>query len=136
MEIKNLSSLINKLNMLQAKYSQASKGSVVVGYTAQYAIYVHENMNPVNLPGALPVHKTGANVKNLGRLTKAQAEAGGAKKRASGLGYYWGPSFYGPKFLEGPARALANDGTLTRIVTTAVKAGATVLQALLLAGQR
>jgi hypothetical protein len=93
-------------------------------------------MNPVNLPGAVAMHKTGVNVKDLGRLSTKQALAGGAKRRQSGLGYYWGPSFYGPKYLEGPARALANDGTLTKIVVTAIKGKKTFLEATLLAGLR
>lgn len=40
------------------------------------------------------------------------------------------------KFLEQPARELSNDGTLQGIVTTALRRGATVEQALLLAGLR
>ena len=56
--------------------------------------------------------------------------------RPSGLGVFWGPSQYGPKFLEGPARQLTNDGTLASIVKTAMLRGATMLKALLLAGLR
>jgi len=83
--------------------------SVVVGFTATYALYVHENME-MKLKG-LP--------------------------RPKGRGLYWDPQgIAGPKFLEGPARELSNSGELSRIFTSVLKAGRTVLQALLACGLR
>jgi hypothetical protein len=38
-EIKGLSSLINKLNRMTARLQKDQSGSVVVGYTAPYAIF-------------------------------------------------------------------------------------------------
>lgn len=55
------------------------------------------------------------------------------KKRPSGLGVYWGPKGQA-KFLEQPARELGPE--LGRMITTAVKNGAKLLQALVMAGMR
>jgi hypothetical protein len=74
-DIKGLESLNRKL---QARAAQAVKDSdveVVVGYTAAYALYVHEDVE-MKLAG---------------------------KSRPSGRGVYWGPSGQA-KFLEQPAR--------------------------------
>lgn len=77
---------IEKFDILTGKLAQmrntASKSnvSVLVGFTAAYALAVHENEGQV-LKG-LP--------------------------RPSGLGEYWGPDGQ-PKFLEQPARELASE---------------------------
>jgi len=97
---------INSLKKKLAKLAnQHQPASVVVGFTSRYAIYVHENMEP-----------------------KLKGE-----KRPSGLGVYWGPSGQ-PKFLEQPARELANE--LGRIVGKGVAAGQGVEDALYVAGLR
>lgn len=67
---------------------------VVVGYTQNYGIYVHENLQAAHRP-------------------PTQA-----------------------KFLEQPARELGANGTFTRIIQAAMAKGATLEQALLLAGLR
>lgn len=81
--------------------------SVIVGYTANYALYVHEN---IEMKGA-------------------------GKPRANGKGNYWDPQGRAQaKFLEAPARQLRNE--LGSIVRTALKRGKSLLQALYLAGLR
>jgi hypothetical protein len=103
--VRNAERLVAKLRDRAAKARRESAGSVVVGYTAQYAIFIHENME--------------------------QRRKG--EPRSSGRGVYWGPNGQ-PKFLEGPARELSP--ILGNIVATAVAAGKTLIQGLLLAGLR
>ena len=57
--------------------------AVQVGYTASYAVFVHEDME----------------------------QSWKGKPRASGLGVYWGPSG-GPKYLENPLRELYANGPI------------------------
>ena len=106
MKIEGLERVISALRAKAAKSRKDSQASVLVGYTAAYALYVHESMEP----------------KHLG------------EPRPSGLGKFWGPSLYGPKFLEGPARQFR--GELAKIARTALQAGRTMAEALLLAGLR
>ena len=135
-EIKGLAKAQANIAKLIAKARKDENTGVEVGYTASYAIYVHENMNPVNLPtgsGAQIIAVSqGAGLK--GRARKQVLEAGGAKPRKSHLGYYWGPSFYGPKFLEGPAKAMA--GELGKIIASTMSTGRTFLEGMLAAGLR
>lgn len=107
-KIKGLESLVAKLRARAAKVS--SNPEVAVGYEAQYAIYLHEMPN--------------ARVRTLDQ----------GVERPSGLGVYWGPSQYGPKFLEGPARELRHD--LKEIINQAAHQGKNLGQCLLLAGLR
>ncbi len=79
--------------------------TVIVGYTAAYALWVHESVE-----------------------MKWEGE-----ERRSGIGEYWGPHGQA-KFLEAPARYLAAE--LGRIARTAIAKGATLAQALVLAGLR
>lgn len=85
---------------------------VLVGYTAAYALFVHENMNPKTLGTATP--------------------------RPSGLGVYWGPAapnpMFLPKFLEGPARVFKQE--IIAVVAKAFKQGLPMIQCLLLGGLR
>jgi hypothetical protein len=110
MKIENLSRLQQKLRILIEKAKADENAEVVVGYSAAYAVYVHEIAEPTTLGKKVP--------------------------RPSGLGHYWGPHDYGPGFLSGPARALARDGTLGELATAAMKRGAPLSQALYIAGLR
>lgn len=103
-EVQRLEAVVRALRDRAARH--AERASVVVGYTAAYALFVHENME-MKLEG---------------------------QPRPSGLGVYWGPEGAGPKFLEGPARE--NRDVLAEIVKTAIRQGKTEAQALLLAGLR
>jgi hypothetical protein len=106
-EIQKLQSLVSKLRARAAQARKDSDANIVVGFTAAAALYVHENTEE-KLKG---------------------------DPRPSGLGVYWGPHGQS-KFLEGPARQMNNDGTFSRIVVTAMRAGKTLAQALLLCGLR
>lgn len=79
-DVTKFRSLIDKLKTIRA--AAPSRMSVIVGYTANYALYVHEN---VEMKGrGLP--------------------------RRSGKGNYWDPPGKGQaKFLEQPARTMAKD---------------------------
>ena len=89
MRVEGLQAVIGRMKAIGAKYSEPA--SVIVGFTQNYAIYVHENLEAHH-----PVGKA--------------------------------------KFLEGPARRLKRE--LGEVVSKAVKAGARMEQALLLAGLR
>lgn len=96
------------LGKLAKKYSDDPTVSVIVGYTANYAVHVHENieMKGKGLPRQKP-HK----------------------------GLYWDPQGKAQaKFLEQPARELK--GEFRRIITTACQNGAKLNKALLMAGLR
>lgn len=79
MEITGITSLQKKLAALGKKYGDANV-TVVVGYEAEYAAKVHEDIE----------------MKWAGR------------PRASGIGVYWGPHGQA-KFLEKPARENARE---------------------------
>ena len=106
--IEGLKKLVAALRDRAAKAMKDDHASVMVGFSAKYAIFVHENTQPKTL---------GLNV-----------------PRRSGLGVYWGPAHYGPKFLERPARELAP--TLGKIAGAVKKKGGTLAQGLVAAGMR
>jgi len=75
--VLGLQKVIAALRSKAAKHigDEGRKVACIVGYTANYALFVHENLE-MRLKGV---------------------------PRPSGLGVYWGPNG-GPKFLEGPFR--------------------------------
>lgn len=75
-EMRGADRVISKLQAMQEQAKQMD-AAVIVGFTAAYALFVHENME-MRLAG---------------------------QPRPSGLGVYWGPKG-GPKFLEAPFREL------------------------------
>lgn len=96
------------LTKLAKKYSDNPQVSVIVGYTAAYAVHVHENIE-MRWRG-LPRHKPSK-------------------------GNYWDPPGRGQaKFLEQPARELKKE--FSRIITTACSKGVKLQQALFMAGLR
>lgn len=101
MKIERVSNLKKKLAQLADKYGK-SLVTGTVGYTSNYALFVHENI--------------------------VQKLAG--EPRPSGLGVYWGPAGE-PKFLEGPAREMADE--LGKTVSKAVLNGKTLKQGITLA---
>ena len=118
MKIENLDRLKRKLAHLAVSKLESPnsiKGeSVVVGYTAGYALYVHENEE---------IWPPGMRLKGL--------------PRPKGKGKYWDPQNKAqPKFLEHPARELNNSGELSRIVVEAMRRGVKLQQALSLAALR
>lgn len=108
MDKKGVDNLIKQLEARAAEHTVDPQPSVLVGFVANYALYVHENME---------IWPPGMRLKGLprGMGMKRDTETGivyvpknlltsgktGAKKR----GYYWDPQGKaGPKFLEGPYR--------------------------------
>lgn len=76
--------------------------SVVVGYTAAYALYVHENI---------------------------EMKWRGRPRRKPHKGAYWDPPGRGQaKFLEQPARELNNSGELSRVIVKAMRSREVTLQ--------
>lgn len=113
-DIKGLDQLNAKLQAMAAKAQREGDPVVAVGYTAAYALYVHENME-IWPPGM--------------RL------AGQPRSGRRGKGYYWDPQGKArPKFLESPLREFRQE--LANIVVVALSRGKTMAQALLLAGLR
>lgn len=116
MKIEGVAKLNQQLRERAKKWlgdsqEQAKSGgkSVIVGFTAAYALYVHENME-MRLKG---------------------------QPRPNNRGFYWDPQgTAGPKFLEGPARELNNSGELSHILNAALQMGKTLMQGLLLCGLR
>lgn len=109
-QVEGLTSLVATLREQRERAVRGGAAKVAVGFTAKSALYVHENMEPKTL--------------------------GVGKPRPSGLGHYWGPADYGPKFLENPMREMTGDGTFNMILVQALRAGKTVAQGLLLVGLR
>lgn len=111
------------LTALRGKAKGMEDAAVVVGYTASYAMAVHENieMKWRGLPRSGEVRYAAP-----GQVTTGHESTGRA-------GLYWGPAGQA-KFLEGPAREMGDE--LGRITSEAVKRGKTFAQGLVLAGLR
>lgn len=107
--LSGVQKLVDRLQKLAAKTGKTKSPSVAVGYSAAYALYVHESI---------------------------EMKLKGQKRRgARGKGMYWDPQDRAQaKFLEQPARELRPE--LRRIIALAAKRGATLAEALLLAGMR
>lgn len=133
--IEGIAALNAKLQALAAKHG-AGKPAVAVGYTAGYALYVHENMEIwppgmrlAGLPRGQGFRREGG-VVYVPRSVLSSGTVGGKNR-----GFYWDPQGKaGPKFLEGPARELHEE--LGRIVADALLHGSTMATALLRAGLR
>lgn len=116
MKIEGLSKLVSKLQKMAAK-AKGENASVIVGYTAAYALYVHEAV--------------GEKLRGLPRSPEVDKKGNPKPAR----GYYWDPQGRAQsKFLEEPARTLQPE--LAQIVQKALMQGKTLSQALLLAGLR
>ena len=105
--IKELNVALTKLSVAARESTKGSgRVSVIVGFTANYALWVHENV---------------------------EMKWQGLPRRKPAKGVYWGPAGQA-KFLEQPARMLAPE--LSKMVVTALRKGSTMAQALLIAGLR
>lgn len=127
--IKKLQSELRNQRKIAGSYDRTS---VVVGYTANYALYVHENveMKWKGLPrgGGFSVSKDGKVV-----VPKRVMDTGTIS--TTGKGFYWDPQGRAQaKFLEAPFRQLGPE--LKVMIRKAVAGGATLLQALYMAGLR
>lgn len=139
-ELRETQALFARVRALAAKASATTPGQqveVTVGFTAEYALWVHENMEiwPPGmrlrgLPrgGGLYRDKDGV-VRVSERILKTGTIGG--KHR----GFYWDPQGKAqPKFLEGPARELPPE--FARMMVASMRAGQTLAQALLQCGLR
>jgi len=113
-EVHGVQTVVNAIKHIAHKHLEtpnAVKGeSVIVGYSAGYALWVHESVDMV-LKG---------------------------KPRGKGRGNFWDPQGKAQaKYLETPARQLNNSGELGNIVSRVMKSGRGNLQtALYMAGLR
>jgi hypothetical protein len=111
-EIENIDALFERFRKMSDRIGEFKDVSVVVGYTANYALYVHENM-AIWPPGM--------------RLA--------GQPRSRGRGAYWDPQGRArPKFLEEPLRT--HRDVLAQIVIDMLARGKSLTQALLAAGLR
>lgn len=139
-EIQNLKKLMLKLDMKVADAIQAKEVAVLVGYTAAYAIYVHENME-IWPPGmrlkGLPRGQGLRRDPKTGVVYVPKSLLSTGKVSGKHRGFYWDPQGKAqPKFLEAPARELSNNGTFGAMICTALQRGKTIATALLLCGLR
>ena len=111
--VKGLEQVIARLTGKAGELKQSATQKAVVGYSAAYAIYVHENME-IWPPG----------MRLAGKPRPGGLVASGKRKGQPRHGYYWDPQGQAqPKFLESPFRMLRNIGELRRVITAAIKAG-------------
>jgi hypothetical protein len=109
-KITGIDELVKKLEIKRRRSMKEDDGTVVTGFQAKYALWVHE-MKQVN----------------AGKPRTGKREDGSERK-----GNWWdGKNGQGqPKYLEQPARELHNSGELKRIVRNSYENGATLSQAL------
>lgn len=133
-KIEGLPGVIKALQKAARKYGEEHP-SVIVGYTANYALAVHENveMKWRGLPRSGEVAHAGFD-KNGRRIVRVVNKRGG-QGGGTGKGFYWDPQGTAQaKFLEQPARELKRE--FVRLIRTACENGATLKKALLIAGLR
>ena len=104
--VENSKKVAAALANMKRRSEQEDNVSVVVGYTAFYALFVHE---------------------------KIEMKWRGLERHGKKPGVYWGPGGQA-KFLEGPFRFLSQ--TLADIVVKQFNVGRSLSQALLMAGLR
>lgn len=121
-EVKGVKSIIVQLGKLKAKYGDKSaEGKCVsVGYTAKYALFVHEN-----LQGKPNPPKSDAQRRAMFASIREREERGHVP---------WAVGQ--PKFLEQPARELNDAGEFTRLILASLRRRKTLLQGLLVCGLR
>lgn len=114
LKIEGVNRVIRSLRRLAANSRRLDGGNVIVGYTAEYALRVHE-MRMVN-PGK-----------------KRRPQYPGHKPK----GKYWDPQGRAqPKFLEEPLREMESRGEIRNIVADAYKKTRSLIKGLKLAGLR
>lgn len=121
-KVEGLNKVVDALRKRAAKAKKDERASVIVGYTAAYALWVHESV--------------GMKLKGQPRgAWKLRYSRDKGWRQTSKRGFYWDPQGQAQaKFLEGPARELAPE--LGRIVAQALLKGLTMSEALLIAGLR
>jgi hypothetical protein len=109
-KIIGLEKVIAALRAKAAKAQEESNVSVSVGYTAAYAVFVHEDLQKA--------HGAAFNIKHADEIASGAEHSRGPEQQA--------------KFLEGPAREKAGD--IGAKVVEGLKQGKTMSQSLLLGG--
>lgn len=107
-KVEGVDKILQQIGERIRKTVQDLNAVVAVGYSTAYALHVHENI---------------------------EMKWRGLPRRAPAKGVYWGPKGQA-KFLEQPFRELNRTGVIGDIVRKALLKGATMGQALLLAGLR
>lgn len=122
MEIKGVEAVVLKMQAMAAKARLDFDASVSVGYTAKYALYIHENtlMRWRGLPRDRSIR-----LNSDGTVT-----TGYAGNKQPGL--FWGPTGQA-KFLEGPFRELEQE-LIDMVVKGVVEQKLTMAQSLVRAG--
>ena len=108
LKVEGVDKILQQIGERVKKTAQDLNAVVAVGYSTAYALYVHENI---------------------------EMKWRGLPRRYPAKGVYWGPKGQA-KFLEQPFRELNRSGVLGGIVRKALFRGATMSQALVLAGLR
>jgi hypothetical protein len=120
-DLININALRTKLRELEAKSNRGNNGTVIVGYSAKYAVFVHENLNAAHGTEFNQKHASDFGKRNKkGQFLKA---TGTGKKRGEGQQ---------AKFLEQPARTERQK--MVDIIVMAAINGKPLLKSLLLAG--
>lgn len=135
-EIVGADKLAVQLGERAARAVREGEPVVAVGYTANYALYVHENME-IWPPGmrlkGLPRGLGFSREQDTGIVRVPQHVLKSSKVGGKNRGFYWDPQGRAqPKFLEKPLREKRE--VLIQIVNAALSRGKTMAQALLLAG--
>lgn len=108
LRVEGVDKILQQIGERIKKTAQDLNAVVAVGYSTAYALYVHENI---------------------------EMKWRGLPRRYPAKGVYWGPKGQA-KFLEQPFRELNRSGVTGDIVRKALLRGATMSQALVLAGLR
>ncbi len=118
--ITNVKALLEKLDARRKKSLRDDSGTVVVGYDAKYAVWVHEMIE-----------------KHAGEPRTGYYPPGKKKGGAKKKGNLWDPIGRGqPKYLEQPARELNNSGELARVIREAYDKGKQLQVALAVGAKR
>lgn len=127
--VQNIDKVLRALKQAAAKYLESPNAvhgeSVIVGYTAAYALHVHERieMSWKGLP------------RDPRKWPGVKHQKNPKPRKRNPKGRYWDPQGRGQaKFLEQPARQFAE--VIADIVTQAMLKGAKLQQALFLGGLR
>jgi hypothetical protein len=132
MKIENFQRLLDKMNARAQKALREIRQSVIVGYTAKYALFIHENDQ---------IWPPGMRLKGLPRSGEIRRASGFGNQRvvttghkaSKGKGFFWDPQGRATfKFLEEPARRMSK--LIGATIRAVVMAGYPMSQALLRAG--
>lgn len=130
-EFRGVEELLARLRGMVAKMTDVADAAVVVGYTASYALFVHENVE-MKWKG----FSRDPRIRRI-EMGGDPARARPRPRRREPHGKFWDPQDKGTaKFLERPAEELRAGGEFARIIVEALAARKTLPQALLACGLR